>query len=101
MVKKKGQRKFLLKCGYTDDQLNHMSPSVAHNISSEIEKREHPQGCGNSPQVNQEEVDLTLDLISAIDYDVKDQGVDEPDIHVEIDYKKAAERLIRWGWHRD
>ena len=38
MVKKVGQRKFLLKCGYTDEQLNHMTPHEAHNIISEIEK---------------------------------------------------------------
>lgn len=38
MVKKVGQRKFLLKCGYTDEQLDHMSPSTAHDIISNIEK---------------------------------------------------------------
>ena len=38
MVKKVGQRKFLLKCGYTDEQLNHMTPHEAHTIISEIEK---------------------------------------------------------------
>ena len=38
MVKKVGQRKFLLKCGYTDEQLDKMSPSMAHTIIGYIEK---------------------------------------------------------------
>lgn len=38
MVKKVGQRKFLLKCGYTDEQLDKMSPSMAHTIIGDIEK---------------------------------------------------------------
>ena len=38
MVKKVGQRRFLLKCGYTEEQLNHMAPGTAHNIIGEIEK---------------------------------------------------------------
>lgn len=38
MVKKAGQRRFLLKCGYTNEQLDRMTPGTAHNIISEIEK---------------------------------------------------------------
>ena len=38
MVTKVGQRKFLLKTGYTNDQLDKMSPGTAHNIISELEK---------------------------------------------------------------
>jgi hypothetical protein len=38
MVKKVGQRRFLLKCGYTNEQLDHMTPHEAHTIISETEK---------------------------------------------------------------
>lgn len=38
MVTKVGQRKFLLKTGYTNDQLDKMSPGTAHNLISELEK---------------------------------------------------------------
>lgn len=38
MVEKVGQRKFLLKEGYTEEQLDKMSPSQAHSIISKIEK---------------------------------------------------------------
>ena len=38
MVKKAGQRRFLLKCGYTNEQLDHMAPHEAHTIISETEK---------------------------------------------------------------
>ena len=38
MVKKVGQRRFLLKCGYTNEQLDRMAPGTAHNIISELEK---------------------------------------------------------------
>ena len=38
MVTKIGQRKFLLKAGYTDEQLDRMSPSHAHNIIRERER---------------------------------------------------------------
>ena len=50
MIEKVGQRKFLLKEGYTEEQLDKMSPSQAHSIISKIEKgREskyiHPRTC--------------------------------------------------------
>ena len=38
MVTKIGQRKFLLKAGYSEESLNEMSPSVAHAIIGDIEK---------------------------------------------------------------
>lgn len=44
MVKKIGQRKFLLKRGYFESELDKMSPSEAKRIIASIEKIEHPQG---------------------------------------------------------
>lgn len=44
MVKKIGQRKFLLKHGYFESELDKMSPSEAKRIIASIEKIEHPQG---------------------------------------------------------
>lgn len=44
MVKKIGQRKFLLKRGYSESDLDKMSPSEAKRIIASIEKIEHPQG---------------------------------------------------------
>ena len=44
MVKKIGQRKFLLKRGYFESELDKMSPSEAKRIIADIEKIEHPQG---------------------------------------------------------
>ena len=38
MVKKVGQRKFLLKCGYTNEELDKMPPYIAHEIIGDIEK---------------------------------------------------------------
>lgn len=38
MVTKIGQRRFLLKLGYTNEQLDRMSPSTAHGIISDVEK---------------------------------------------------------------
>lgn len=38
MVRKVGQRRFLLKLGYTNEQLDKMSPSTAHDIISNVEK---------------------------------------------------------------
>lgn len=38
MVRKVGQRRFLLKLGYTNEQLDRMSPSTAHDIISDVEK---------------------------------------------------------------
>lgn len=38
MVKKVGQRKFLSKCGYTDEELDKMPPYIAHEIIGDIEK---------------------------------------------------------------
>jgi hypothetical protein len=44
MVSKIGQRKFLLKYGYFESELDRMSPSEAKRIIASIEKIEHPQG---------------------------------------------------------
>lgn len=44
MVSKIGQRKFLLKYGYFESELDKMSPSEAKRIIASIEKIEHPQG---------------------------------------------------------
>ena len=44
MVKKIGQRKFLLKHGYFESELDKMTPSEAKRIIASIEKIEHPQG---------------------------------------------------------
>lgn len=44
MVSKIGQRKFLLKHGYFESELDKMSPSEAKRIIASIEKIEHPQG---------------------------------------------------------
>lgn len=38
MVRKVGQRRFLLKLGYTNEQLDRMSPSTAHDIISDVEE---------------------------------------------------------------
>lgn len=38
MVTKIGQRRFLLKRGYSEEELNKMSPSRAHNIISNAEE---------------------------------------------------------------
>ena len=44
MVSKIGQRKFLLKHGYFEGELDKMTPSEAKRIIASIEKIEHPQG---------------------------------------------------------
>ena len=43
---------------------------------------------------------LQADLIYALDYEVE---CSDPWVNVEvnIDYAKCAERLIRYGWHKD
>lgn len=43
MVRKVGQRRFLLKLGYTNEQLDGMSPSTAHGIISDVEKAQEKE----------------------------------------------------------
>lgn len=38
MVKKLGQRRFLLKSGYTEEELDRMSPSTAHSLIRDMEE---------------------------------------------------------------
>ena len=39
MVTKVGQRKFLKNAGYTDEELDRMSPGTAHNIIGELNRQ--------------------------------------------------------------
>lgn len=49
MVKKLGQRRFLLKSGYTEEELDKMSPSIAHSLIRDMEeanrKRREKEAC--------------------------------------------------------
>lgn len=39
MVTKVGQRKFLKKAGYTDKEIDRLSPGAAHNIIGELNRQ--------------------------------------------------------------
>ena len=75
MVKKVGQRRFLLKCGYTEEQLDHMAPGTAHNIISEIEKanraRRDTEQCAKQEADEKAEVET---LREALEYFVGMHG---------------------------
>ena len=83
MVKKLGQRRFLLKSGYTNEQLNHMSPHEAHTIISETE------------QVNRERRKAQVrEMASDMDY-----GCIKHDLWPD-DAKEIAKALIILGYQK-
>lgn len=54
---KVGQRKFLLSCGYTDEQLDKMAVSAARNIISDIENKRKLKKAAVEKSANQNTFD--------------------------------------------
>lgn len=102
MVKKIGQRRFLLKNGYTDEQLNHMTPHEAHTIISEIEKSNREKRA-----VKAKKEKAIIDIIEKIEREnhIKemasdmDYGCTKHDIWPD-DAKEIAKALIILGYQK-
>lgn len=67
MVSKIGQRKFLLKRGYFEAELDKMSPSEARRIIANIERVEHPQG--QRKVYNEKEINAIKEFVEWLKYE--------------------------------
>ena len=99
MVKKPGQRRFLLKSGYTNEQLNHMTPYEAHTIISETEKanREKREALAKKEEAAMKKLereDRIKEMASDMDY-----GCTKHDLWPD-DAKEIAKALVILGYQK-
>lgn len=95
MVKKLGQRKFLLKAGYTEEELDRMSSSKTHSLISDMEttsrKRREKEACISQLKDCDE---MTKEIFNTCAW-----RFGNPYDHIEI-FKDIAEDLTNLGYRK-